>query len=244
MISSLPLTDGANTYGLYFPTTTALLNMTGFPSSTFTGNWTIEFFVYTSSGTAGNLLVTSNSTTLPITSYPSSPSNSKTGIYVGAGISSNAGKIGTKVTTEQSGGMSGAEASYTKSQWTSIVLQYNSATTTQNYSSWVTPYGGTSTSTIYSNGGATNLGGVGYMNTIALGSITSNVAPTGAYITNLRISNIARYTAQSSGSPSPAVVWPGSSYTADSNTVYFNSFNVPSTTTTMGYLLSQIVQAS
>jgi hypothetical protein len=160
-------------------------------------------------------------------------------------ISSNAGKIsGTVSTVQSAGGFSGSEAPYTTGSWTSIVMVYNSATTTQNYSIWVTPKGGTSFNTLYNNEDATNLGAVGYMSTIALGSITSN-APEGVYISNLRISNIARYTWQSTSSvPSPDVVWPGSSYTADSNTVYFNSFNVPSTTTTMGYLLSQIVQSS
>jgi hypothetical protein len=127
------------------------------------------------------------------------------------------------------------------------VIEFNSATTSQNYSIWVTPSGSSSSNALTSNGGATNLGAVtgGYMTSIALGSIVSN-APKGAYLTNLRVSNIARYTcsSQATGSiPSPAIVWPGSSYTADSNTIYFNSFNIPSTSSQMGYLLSQIVQS-
>ena len=257
IIQQLPTTDGSNTYGLYFPTSISLLHITGFPSTTFTGNWTIEFFVFIPSTTAssstyaGALLTSSNSSSLPITAYPTQSGKSGSGNWgkynmdISIAISSNAGKIsGTVSTVQSAGGFSGSEAPYTTGSWTSIVMVYNSATTTQNYSIWVTPKGGTSFNTLYINEDATNLGAVGYMSTIALGSITSN-APEGVYISNLRISNIARYTWQSTGSvPSPDVVWPGSSYTADSNTVYFNSFNVPSTTTTMGYLLSQIVQSS
>ena len=246
-ITSLPKSDGFNTYGLYFPTSTSYLHITGIPSSTYSGNWTIEFFFYTPSSTAttspytGALLTSSSSSTLPVTAFPSNN-------YISAQISSNAGKVGgTVATTQSGGGFSGAEKSYSTGTWTSVVIEYNSATTVQNYSIWVTPYGGSSSNALNLNGGATNLGAVagGYFTTLALGSIVSN-APKGAYLTNLRVSKIARYTcsSQSTGSiPSPAIVWPGSSYTADSNTVYFNSFNIPSTSTKMGYLLSQIVQS-
>jgi hypothetical protein len=221
--------------------------LTGFPASTFTGNWTIEFFVYTPSSTAttspyaGALLTSSTSSTLPITSFPSNN-------YISAGISGNAGKIAGTVATTQSGGIfPSAEKSYSTGNWTSIVIEFNSATTSQNYSIWVTPKDSSSSNSLYENGGATNLGAVtgGYMTSIALGSIVSN-APQGAYLTNLRISKIARYTCSSSSTgsiPSPAIEWPGSSYTADSDTVYFNSFNIPSTSSQMGYLLSQIVQS-
>jgi hypothetical protein len=106
------------------------------------------------------------------------------------------------------------------------------------------------------NSQQTNFGTQGAIKTLVFGGADykKGLIPymTGAseyYITNLRISNIARYPDTSfavnptTSPPSNSIIWPDNpSFKSDSNTVYFNSFNIPDTTTSKGYLLSQIVQ--
>ena len=263
-IKQLPVSDGINTYGLFIPTQTSNLQITGFPSNTFTGNWTIEFFVYVPPNTLPDGIVfnTSNSSELAIwdTNYlPGRKLFDGINYFLGSLIYINKGtSISADVYTRQSSNKSiSAKSSraddkvYTtiSSGWVSIILQYDSSNTTYNYSLLITQRGGQTTNNMLSNTSQTNFG---IQDQDALKSLIFGIPKYGyytigikdVYITNLRISNIARYpNTVSTTTPSPTIIWPDNPlYKPDSNTVYFNSFNVPSTTTTNGYELSQIVQ--
>jgi hypothetical protein len=128
------------------------------------------------------------------------------------------------------------------SGWVSIILQYDSSNTTYNYSLLITQRQGQTSNNMLPNNSQTNFGTQDALKTLIFGIpkyISYTIGIKDVYITNLRISNIARY----SNTASPNIIWPENPlYKSDSNTVYFNSFNIPSTITTNGYLLSQIVQ--
>jgi hypothetical protein len=247
-IKPLPVSDGINTYGLYIPTIVSNIQIKGFPSNTFTGNWTIEFFVYIpSTATAGHILCTSNSSELAIWDYKYMPGSYGIQLYLDT---MNPITISTNIITVQSSKKSLSANKATtadKNIWVSMIIQYDSNNSTTNYSVLITPKGGNTTNIVLSNSNQTNFGTQDVIKTLILGLPKYwqyEIGVKDVYITNLRISKIARYSnTVSSSTPSPTIIWPDNpNYKPDNNTVYFNSFNVPSTTTTNGYLLSQIVQ--
>ena len=290
-IDRLLSTDGVNSYGLYFPINSCQLNIKGFPSNTFTGNWTIEFFVYFKSSKdaiftiyPGQIIGSTNSESLPIEGTNNMPPGSTTvdGLATSLGFTVNVkyqnknpiftGTVNTLESRGTSGKdtLKGSSADVTSSysgNWFSIVIQYNSASSTSNYSILVTPKGGNTVNIVDPNSQQTNFGTQGAIKTLVFGGadyknglITDSNGASEYYITNLRISNIARYpnpplssslsstlpptiTTSTPTTPSTPILWPNDpSFKSDSNTVYFNSFNILDTTTSKGYLLSQIVQ--
>jgi hypothetical protein len=256
-IKQLPESDGINTYGLFIPTQTSNLQISGFPPNTFTGNWTIEFFVYVPPNTSPDGVVwnTSNSSELAIWDYKYMPGKKlfdNINYFLGSQIYINNGtSISADVFTRQSSNKSISNKSsraddkvYStiSSGWVSIILQYDSSNTTYNYSLLITQRQGQTSNNMLPNNSQTNFGTQDALKTLIFGIpkyISYTIGIKDVYITNLRISNIARY----SNTASPNIIWPENPlYKSDSNTVYFNSFNIPSTITTNGYLLSQIVQ--
>jgi hypothetical protein len=248
-VSKLPSSDGWNKNGLYFPDPLSYLHMTGFPSGCFKNNWTIEFFVYAplngltlSSGGTSGILVTSPKTTIPVTSYP----NSKTQDYigVGGGYPQEAFKMNGTVNVLESptdGGLPGGNVAYKTGGWTSVVIQYFTGNTNNNYCIWVTPRGGTSANMVYGNSNTYNLGPT-YFQSLLLGAIGGITCANGMYLTNLRISNVARYSNAIGSSINQPIIWPeNDSFVPDQYTTYFNSFDVVDKQGKGGWNFSQIV---
>jgi hypothetical protein len=248
-VSKLPYTDGWNKNGLYFPDPLSYLHMTGFPSGCFKNNWTIEFFVYaplngltlSSSGTSG-ILCTSPKTTIPITSHP----NDKTQdfITIGGGNPQSALKMSRQVIVLESptnGGLPGGNVKYQAGGWTSVVIQYFTGNTSNNYCIWVTPRGGTSANMVYGNWGAYNIGPT-WFQSLALGAMGDATCANGMYLTNLRISNVARYSNAVGANINQPIIWPeDESFVPDQYTTYFNSFNVVDKGGKGGWNYSQVV---
>jgi hypothetical protein len=292
-IASIPIIDNTdnsmNKYGLYFPTQDSHLNITGFPSTTFTGNWTIEFFIFVPPSGVNNaefkngqIIGNTFSTDLPIDDVNDVPpakiniDGMKTGLGFKVGLNFANGKpnfINAVVNTLESRGSNGMQtlkssrnlelASYS-GNWFSIVIQYDKNSSTSNYSILATPKGGSTENLVDSNSQQSNFGTQGAMNTLVLGGtsysfydVEYKTGPSNYYITNLRISNIVRYPNPPLSSSSSSTLSPTTTPTTlstpillpddpifkpDSNTIYFNSFNIPNSTNSRGYLLSQIIQ--
>ena len=248
-VAKLPSTDGWNTNGLYFAEPLSYLHMTGFPSGCFDNDWTIEFFLYAptsgltlSSNGTSSVLITSPQTIIPVSSYP----DGKTENYlaVGGGYPQSALKMNGTISTTTTGGLSGGNVQYKTGGWTSVVIQYFKENSVQYYSIWVTPRGGTSANMIYSNGGNTPNLGPGSFKSLVLGGIgTAGITcANGAYLTNLRISNVARYNNSVAGSMNQPVVWPeDDTFVPDQYTTYFNSFDVVDKQGKGGWNYSQVV---
>jgi hypothetical protein len=237
--------------------------MRGFPVNTFKNSWTIEFFVYIPGSSSSGYLITSDgSSSIPIgdityTGADIFRGQGSPGFSVVLGDKQLNGRVACKPGSNGlSGGLDNGNVAYSYG-WVSFVIQYDQTSSTNSYSIMVTPKETNSTKNpIYTNKSTNNIGflnNTNYIQNLIFGNLNyyvnnklNNPGVKDVYITNLRISNIARYQNTTPGStPSPAIMWPdNSNYKPDKNTVYFNSFNVPDTSTTPsdGYLLSQIVQ--
>jgi hypothetical protein len=257
------------------------MNISGFPSNTFKGDWTIELFMYTQNDNYfwprydGQIIGSTNSSILPIDTEGEKPPGTVnvdaklTSLGFNVGIDFTKGKMSGSINSLESRGSSGKDtlkgidAPLTYA-WNSIVIQYQNNSTISNYSIFITPRGGKTVNTVNPNLGQTNFGTQGSLTTLVLGGVNyykSNylfyTGASGFFLTNLRISNIARYpdinTSPTTSTPTTStpttttlpnsIIWCDDPlYKPDSNTVYFNSFNVADTVNSKGYLLSQIVQ--
>jgi len=248
-VSKLPFTDGWNKNGLYFPDPLSYLHMTGFPSGCFKNNWTIEFFVYAplngltlSSGGTSGILCTSPKTTIPVTSYPVNKTQDY--VSVGGGNPQSDLKMSRTVNVLESptnGGLPGGNVKYQAGGWTSVVIQYFTGNTNNNYCIWVTPRGGTSANMVYGNSNAYNIGPT-WFQSLVLGAIGDNTCANGMYLTNLRISTVARYSNAIGANINQTIIWPeDESFVPDQYTTYFNSFNVVDKGGKGGWNYSQVV---
>jgi hypothetical protein len=214
--TKLKFSDGINTYGLYFESKKNFMNISGFPANTFKGDWTIELFMYTQndyyfSRNDGQIIGSTNSSSLPIAKEEEKPPGTvnvdgkSTALGFKVGMDFTNGKMTGKINSLESRGSSGKEtlkgidAPLTYA-WNSIVIQYHKDSTISNYSIFITPRGGKTVNTVNPNLGQTNFGTQGALTTLILGSVNyykSNVlfdsGASGFFLTNLRISNIARY---------------------------------------------------
>jgi hypothetical protein len=247
-VSKLPFTDGWNKNGLYFPNPLSYLHMIGFPSGCFKNNWTIEFFLFAplngltlSSNGVSNILTTSPKTTIPVTSYPSNKTQDY--VAVNGGNPQSALKMGRTVNIleSQTGGLPGGNVKYQAGGWTSVVIQYFTGNTNNNYCIWVTPRGGISSNMVYGNGNTYNLGPT-WFQSLCLGAIGDSPCANGMYLTNLRISNVARYSNAVGANINQPIIWPeDESFVPDQYTTYFNSFNVVDKGGKGGWNFSQVV---
>lgn len=209
---------------LYIPAGNNVLEITGIPTSVYSGSWTIEFWA---------MLPTVKSWSDIFNAGPN-PSTTKPGtqdftlnLQVGQNNS-----MGISVQT-----LSNNTSTFQANVWYHIAFVYD-ATSTGNgiplpYQVYVTPVGGSTVVMLYASDIKTNLGS--QLNYLRLGG-NYCCAPTSQemYINNLRVSSTARYSQVASA------VFP-TTYVPDSSTVYINTFN---TTSPTGFTSAEYYYAS